>query len=179
MATAVNVIANGGEYVSPSLVEGRATTASGTVVGTSTSVRKRVVSASAARQTADMMELVTTEGVGTAAGAGIGGYRVAGKTGTAQEVGGACSCYSQGWLAVSLRRVRPGRRPPLHRLRGDQEARRRCERRRHGGPGVPQDPQLRDAEVRRGPDRHHPPSTFPPGGVRARADSLDRCPTRA
>jgi cell division protein FtsI (penicillin-binding protein 3) len=39
-----------------------------------------------------MMEAVTAKG-GTATQAAIDGYRVAGKTGTAQEVDSACGCY--------------------------------------------------------------------------------------
>ena len=86
MAAAVNAIANGGVYVAPSLVKGRATTAGGAVVGSDTTTEHRVISARAARQTATMMESVTNPETGTAAKAGIEGYRVAGKTGTAQVV---------------------------------------------------------------------------------------------
>jgi cell division protein FtsI (penicillin-binding protein 3) len=57
------------------------------------------------------MELVTTPDVGTAPGAGIEGYRVAGKTGTAQEVGGACNCYKDGGLAVSFAGFAPADKP--------------------------------------------------------------------
>lgn len=101
MVSAVNAIANGGEYISPSLVQGRATTADGSEVGTDVATRSRVISPQAARATAKMMEMVTTEGAGTAPGAGIPGYRVAGKTGTAQQVGAKCKCYD-GSLAVSF-----------------------------------------------------------------------------
>jgi cell division protein FtsI (penicillin-binding protein 3) len=111
MATAVNAVANGGQLVSPSLVQGRATTVGGSDVGTDTTTRRHVVSAKAAYQTAKMMELVTTENVGTAPGAGIDGYRVAGKTGTAQEVGGACNCYRDGGLAVSFAGFAPADKP--------------------------------------------------------------------
>ncbi len=111
MATAVNTIANRGELITPSLVNGRATTSAGAEVGTETSKRRGVVSATAARQTANMMELVTTQDVGTAPGAGIVGYRVAGKTGTAQEVGGACNCYRDGGLAVSFAGFAPADKP--------------------------------------------------------------------
>ena len=111
MAAAVNGLANGGEVVTPSLVQGRATTASGREVGTETTTKRRAVSADAARKTAEMMELVTTQDVGTAPGAGILGYRVAGKTGTAQEVGGKCNCYADGGLAVSFAGFAPADKP--------------------------------------------------------------------
>jgi cell division protein FtsI (penicillin-binding protein 3) len=111
MAAAVNTLANGGERVAPSLVQGQATTAEGDVVGTAAATRHRVVSAEAASQTAQMMELVTTPEIGTAPGAGIEGYRVAGKTGTAQEVGGACNCYADGGTAVSFAGFAPADKP--------------------------------------------------------------------
>ncbi len=111
MAAAINTVANAGQRVTPSLVEGRATTSAGNDVGTDTASRRTVVSAEAARQTAEMMELVTTQDVGTAPGAGIAGYRVAGKTGTAQEVGGECNCYADGGLAVSFSGFAPADKP--------------------------------------------------------------------
>ena len=111
MATAVNTLANDGQLITPSLVKGRATTSDGDEVGTETSTRRTVVSQKAARQTAQMMELVTTPDVGTAPGAGIEGYRVAGKTGTAQEVGGDCNCYADGGLAVSFAGFAPADQP--------------------------------------------------------------------
>jgi len=101
MTAAINAIANDGEVVAPSLVRGRATTTTGEVVGTATTTSRRAVSPQAAKQTAQMMELVTTPEVGTAPGAGIEGYRVAGKTGTAQQVGAKCKCYD-GSMAVSF-----------------------------------------------------------------------------
>jgi cell division protein FtsI (penicillin-binding protein 3) len=101
MATAVNALANEGELVTPSLLQGRVSTRTGNEVGTETTRKRRVVSPKAARQTAEMMELVTTPDVGTAPGAGLEGYRVAGKTGTAQQVGDTCKCYD-GSTAVSF-----------------------------------------------------------------------------
>ena len=88
MAAAVNAVANDGVYVAPSLVKGRATTALGDEVGSDTAIERRVVSRRAARWTARMMEAVVDPDVGTAASAGVEGYRVAGKTGTAQRVVG-------------------------------------------------------------------------------------------
>jgi cell division protein FtsI (penicillin-binding protein 3) len=86
MLAAVNTIANGGEHVDPSLVRGVATLDDGTRVGTDVATRRQVVSEEAARQTALMMERVLDPEEGVAPGAAVPGYRVAGKTGTAQRV---------------------------------------------------------------------------------------------
>jgi len=110
MATAVNAVANGGQLITPSLVKGRAETSTGEEVGTDVATRRRVVSPEAAGAVSRMMEMVTTEGAGTAPGAGIAGYRVAGKTGTAQEVGATCGCYD-GSLAVSFAGFAPADSP--------------------------------------------------------------------
>jgi cell division protein FtsI (penicillin-binding protein 3) len=110
MATAVNAVANGGELITPSLVKGRAVTSAGDAVGTEAASRHRVISAGAAEKVSKMMEMVTTEGAGTAPGAGIAGYRVAGKTGTAQQVGATCGCYD-GSLAVSFAGFVPADNP--------------------------------------------------------------------
>ena len=93
MAAAVNTIANGGVRISPSLIEGSATGDDGTQVGTDHATRERVVSEKAARQTARMMERVIDPEVGVAPRAAVPGYRVAGKTGTAQRVDPVCACY--------------------------------------------------------------------------------------
>ncbi|WP_139981081.1 peptidoglycan D,D-transpeptidase FtsI family protein [Nocardioides litoris] len=86
MTAAINTIANGGERVDPSLVRGTATLDDGTTVGTGVANRERVVSEEAARQTSEMMERVLDPEEGVAKGAAVPGYRVAGKTGTAQRV---------------------------------------------------------------------------------------------
>ncbi|MGH3329925.1 MAG: peptidoglycan D,D-transpeptidase FtsI family protein [Nocardioidaceae bacterium] len=110
MATAVNTIANGGVLVSPSLVKGRATTSGGARVGTDVTRTHRVVSEEAARQTAEMMEAVTDPEEGTAPAAAIEGYRVAGKTGTAQRVREGCGCYD-GTFTVSFAGFAPADNP--------------------------------------------------------------------
>lgn len=93
MAAAINTVANGGVYISPSLIRGTAVTDKGEKVGTDSATTRRVVSEQAARQTAMMMERVLDPDDGVAPGAAIPGYRVAGKTGTAQRVNPECGCY--------------------------------------------------------------------------------------
>jgi cell division protein FtsI (penicillin-binding protein 3) len=110
MATAVNAIANGGVLVEPSLVKGAAATDQGRTVGTATSTSRRVISEQAAAQTAEMMEAVTDPEEGTAPAAAIDGYRVAGKTGTAQRVGADCGCYD-GTFTVSFAGFAPADDP--------------------------------------------------------------------
>ncbi len=112
MAGAVNAIANGGVHVSPSLVEGSARTRQGQQVGTDHVTVNRVVSEKAARQTARMMELVVDPDVGVAPDAAVPGYRVAGKTGTAQRVGKDCGCYD-GTFTVSFAGFAPADDPRL------------------------------------------------------------------
>lgn len=110
MAAAVNTIANGGVRVDPSLVEGRATTDEGQEVGTETATRSEVLSPQAARQTALMMERVLDPEDGVAPGAAVPGYRVAGKTGTAQRVSAECQCYD-GSTTVSFAGFAPADEP--------------------------------------------------------------------
>ena len=110
MAAAVNTIGNEGVYVAPSLVKGRATTSGGATVGSDATTTHRVVSRRAARLTAQMMEAVTNPLTGTAAAAGVPGYRVAGKTGTAQRVGPRCGCYN-GTFTASFAGFAPADEP--------------------------------------------------------------------
>jgi len=112
MAAAVNTVANGGLYVSPSLILGKAVDQNGTSYGSDLTKTRRVTSQATARKVAEMMELVTTPGKGTAGyTTSIAGYRVAGKTGTAQEPGGTCNCYAQGFYDVSFAGFAPADKP--------------------------------------------------------------------
>ncbi len=112
MTAAVNTIANHGVRVSPSLIRGKARTNGGQLVGTDEATTQRVVSARAARQTMLMMERVVDPDVGVAPAAAIPGYRVAGKTGTAQRVGAECGCYD-GTFTVSFAGFAPADNPRL------------------------------------------------------------------
>ncbi|WP_165367425.1 peptidoglycan D,D-transpeptidase FtsI family protein [Phytoactinopolyspora endophytica] len=93
MASAYATIANGGVRVDPTLIS--ATVDSD---GERTPVEpkdpQRVVSEETAAEVAQMMEAVMGEG-GTGESAMLEGYRVAGKTGTAQRIDPECGCYGQ------------------------------------------------------------------------------------
>jgi cell division protein FtsI (penicillin-binding protein 3) len=110
MAAAINAVANDGVYVSPSLVKGAVRTTAGHLIGSATSTEHRVISKHAAHLTAQMMEAVTNHDTGTAGGAAVEGYRVAGKTGTAQRVGSKCRCYD-GTFTVSFAGFAPADKP--------------------------------------------------------------------
>ncbi|TIC88917.1 penicillin-binding protein 2 [Nocardioides sp. GY 10113] len=110
MAAAINTIANGGVRIDPSLVMGSATLDNGTSIGTADVTERRVVSERAAHGTMLMMERVVDPDAGVAPGAQVPGYRVAGKTGTAQRVGSECACYD-GSTTVSFAGFAPADDP--------------------------------------------------------------------
>ncbi|MEQ6903709.1 penicillin-binding protein 2 [Nocardioides sp. YIM 152588] len=110
MAAAINAIANGGVRVDPSLVMGSATLDNGTTIGTGQTTERRVISERAAHQTMLMMERVVDPDAGVAPRAAVAGYRVAGKTGTAQRVGDECACYD-GSTTVSFAGFAPADDP--------------------------------------------------------------------
>jgi cell division protein FtsI (penicillin-binding protein 3) len=93
MIAAVNAVANDGVRIDPSLIDGSATLDDGTEVGTDRATEHRVISSKAAHQTALMMERVLDPVDGVAPLAAVPGYRIAGKTGTAQRVADSCGCY--------------------------------------------------------------------------------------
>jgi cell division protein FtsI (penicillin-binding protein 3) len=82
MAYAYQAIANGGVRLSPQLFEG-CKASDGSVTNYPVGQPVRVVSQSTARSTIDMLEKVVEQG-GIGKTAAIAGYRVAGKSGTAQ-----------------------------------------------------------------------------------------------
>ena len=110
MTSVFATIANQGIRVEPSIVKA-IVEADGTVVDTPDAERSRVVREDTARQVMAMMEAVTGDG-GTAPQARIPGYRVAGKTGTAQFVDEDCGCYA-GDVTASFIGVVPADAPRL------------------------------------------------------------------
>jgi cell division protein FtsI (penicillin-binding protein 3) len=93
LAMAMAALANGGKLLEPILIKRVVDSKADTVRETSTRERREVVSPFVARTVADMLTAVTEEG-GTAVEAGIEGFRVAGKTSTAQKVDPATGKYS-------------------------------------------------------------------------------------
>ena len=91
MTAAVAAVANGGVFTPPKLVKNYLGP-NGEIIPNPSGASRRVVSENAAREVGLMMESVVGKG-GSATQAQIPGYRVAGKTGTAQEVDSACGCY--------------------------------------------------------------------------------------
>jgi len=84
-------IANDGVRVSPTVIAGTSD-ASGNYTPSATRESVRVISTDTAQKMRIMMESVVS-GNGTAPSAAIAGYRVAGKTGTAQRIDDTCGCY--------------------------------------------------------------------------------------
>lgn len=84
-------LANGGVHLPPRLVDG-AQRPDGTVAKVPVAVGTRVVSEKTARSVVAMLEGAVSD-EGTAPEAQIPGYRVAGKTGTAQRYDDDCRCY--------------------------------------------------------------------------------------
>ncbi len=94
MASIYQTIANGGVRIPPRIVASTIAP-DGTVTEMAQPDGIRVISEETAATMAYMLEAVVGDG-GTAEDAVIEGYRVAGKTGTAQRPNPACGCYAGG-----------------------------------------------------------------------------------
>lgn len=96
----IATIANGGVHVPSTLVDGTVSP-SGKTIPSPTAKTQRVVSKKAADETLSMLEGVVAEGTGKSAA--VSGYRVAGKTGTAQAPaaeGGGYDGYTASFVGV-------------------------------------------------------------------------------
>ncbi len=93
LATALSTIANGGNLMRPYLVEQILDDNGKVVQKFEPQIVRRVISAETAQKVTKMMETVTGEG-GTGTKAALDGFRVAGKTGTAQKVDPVTRTYS-------------------------------------------------------------------------------------
>jgi cell division protein FtsI (penicillin-binding protein 3) len=100
MASIYQTIANGGVRIAPRIVDS-VTDPAGRVTSAPAAETTRVISRSTAEQMAYMLEAVVGPG-GTAPLGQIEGFRVAGKTGTAQRANPACNCYEGGGYVTTF-----------------------------------------------------------------------------
>ena len=97
IASMYATIANDGVRMNPSLIEGYVMP-NGEYQTSAPTTRTEVISVAAAKTLREMMEIVVSDD-GTAPLAELPGYRVAGKTGTAEVVDPICKCYSNEVIA--------------------------------------------------------------------------------
>ncbi|MDD2581178.1 MAG: penicillin-binding protein [Desulfuromonadaceae bacterium] len=112
LVTALSSIANGGNLMKPYLVEQILDDKGIVVQKFEPQVVRRVISPETARQVTKMMETVTGPG-GTGTNAAVDGYRVAGKTGTAQKVDPVTHSYSPSKRIGSFVGFVPAEKPRL------------------------------------------------------------------
>jgi cell division protein FtsI/penicillin-binding protein 2 len=109
-AAAYACIANGGEWLKPHMVS-KVTTTYGDVIEEYQPERRQVVSPATASTLKAMLEGVVMQGTGKAAK--MGGYRAAGKTGTAQKVDEKTGRYSNSRYVASFAGFAPVENPEL------------------------------------------------------------------
>jgi cell division protein FtsI (penicillin-binding protein 3) len=109
MASIYQTIANGGVRIAPRIVDS-VTSARGRVVDAPAPESTRVISQDTAQKMAYMLEAVVGPG-GTAPLGQIEGFRVAGKTGTAQRANPACNCYAGGGYVTTFVGFAPADNP--------------------------------------------------------------------
>ncbi len=110
-ASVYATIADGGVRVTPNLIAGT-TDDKGAFTPAPRPVSRRVIRPVTASELTRMLEGVTTKD-GTAPLAQIPGYRVAGKTGTAQKVNPRCGCYIGGGYTSTFVGFAPADAPQL------------------------------------------------------------------
>ena len=105
--TAIAAVANGGVYVSPTILVS-ATTSEGVNVELPPQTVRRVISEEASAQVLSMMEMVPSLNASVFS---VPGFRIAGKSGTAEAVDPRCGCYRGS--VVSFVGVAPAEDPYL------------------------------------------------------------------
>ena len=112
LTMAMVAVANGGRLLEPVLVK-RITDGAGTVLSdTQPRVRREAIPPSVAKMMSEMLVAVT-EGDGTGVEAAIPGFRVAGKTGTAQKIDPATGRYTDTHYVASFVGFVPAEKPRL------------------------------------------------------------------
>lgn len=111
MAQVYAIVANGGVKITPTIVKGT-TDGAGEFTPAAAPKKTRVIKASSAAMLRDVLEAVTSDG-GTAPGARIDGYRVAGKTGTAMRVSESGMGYEPNKYVSSFIGFAPAEKPAL------------------------------------------------------------------
>lgn len=103
-AVAYAAIANGGQLMKPHIVKEIVNPETGeAVVSNKPEVIRRVVSEQTAKQVSELLEqVVSDKQMGTGKNAAIEGYRVAGKTGTANKVVPGVKGYAEGKWVISF-----------------------------------------------------------------------------
>ena len=112
MVNAVNAIATGGELLQPYVVDQITAPTGELVLRNRPGIVRRILTPETARKVSLMMETVTEAG-GSGTRAAIEGYRVAGKTGTAQKYDREAGAYSQDAFMASFVGFTPSRNPAL------------------------------------------------------------------
>ena len=109
LINAVSAIANGGNLMQPRLVSHLIDNEGNIVKTNEPKVKRQVISKSTSETMLDMMESVVSKGTGT--NAYVPGYRVAGKTGTAQKI--IDGKYAPGKYISSFVAVAPANDPKI------------------------------------------------------------------
>lgn len=99
LASAASAIANGGNLMKPYLVAGIVDSEGNVISETKPTVRRRVISEETSAIVRSMMESVVSEGTGK--NAYLEGYRIAGKTGTAQKLDSGSNTYIASFLCFA------------------------------------------------------------------------------
>jgi cell division protein FtsI (penicillin-binding protein 3) len=111
LVAAVSAVANGGWLMKPYVVAEVRDASGRTVARTTPIVRRRPISPETTHTLAGILEGVVTTGTGTRAA--VPGYRVAGKTGTAQKIDPATGAYSSTQVVGSFVGFAPVENPRL------------------------------------------------------------------